>query len=349
MIIHTQDYFKMKNYLKIIFITALLAFGKHGFAQDVSLNILGQPDKLILGQTGYVKIELLNESLGGITAPAGRLRSEITVSPNIEIVDVVKDDDSPLTSFGTLFKTPSTVILRYDEPLKPGDNVIFHVIVKAVTKAPLSTITSTLGFHNGPQTKGNHSGNDNSVTNIQTINDPMPVTLVQFNVQKEGQSALLHWETSDEFNSERFDVQKSADGKNWTTFDTVIAKGESKVLSVYSTIDKEPYEGENLYRLHMIDKDGTSTYSSIRTLRFKSASMVSVYPNPVSETIVLESSKWETITNITAMSSDGKVMYNAKSHPERMVNVKQWPAGIYLLRITDKNGLSTTHKIIVAR
>ncbi|GGC10464.1 hypothetical protein GCM10011325_41550 [Dyadobacter sediminis] len=340
----------MKNYLKIIFITALLVVGKHAFAQDVSLNILGQPDKLILGQTGYVKIELLNESLGGPTAPAGRLRSEITVSPNIEIVDVVKDDNSPLTSFGTLFKTPSTVILRYDEALKPGDNVVFHVIVKAITKAPLSTITSTLGFHNGPQTKGNHSGNDNSVTNIQTINeDPQPVTLVQFNVQKEEQTALLRWETSDEFNSDRFDVQKSIDGKNWKTFETIMAKGESKVLATYSAIDKEPYEGENLYRLHMIDKDGTSTYSKVRALKFKSAGLVSVYPNPVSEAIILESSKWEVITDITAMSSDGKVVYSAKSHPERVVNVKQWPVGVYLLRIMEKNGLSTTHKVMVAR
>lgn len=349
MIIHIQDYFKMKNYLKIICITTLLVFGKHAFAQDVSLNILGQPDKLILGQTGYVKIELLNESLGGIAAPAGRLRSEITVSPNIEIVDVVNDDNSPLTSFGTLFKTPNTVILRYDKALDPGENVIFHVLVKAITKAPLSTITSTLGFHNGPQTKGNHSGNDNSVTNIQSINDPMPVTLVQFNVQKEGQSALLHWETSDEYNSERFDVQKSADGKNWKTFDTVTAKGESKVLTSYSAIDKEPFEGENLYRLHMIDKDGTNTYSKVRTLRFKSASIVSVYPNPVSETIMLESADWETISNITALSSDGKVVYDADSHPERMVNVKQWSAGVYLLRITNKKGISATHKVIVAR
>ncbi|KAA6440866.1 T9SS type A sorting domain-containing protein [Dyadobacter flavalbus] len=348
MIIHIQDYFQMKNYFKIICITTLLVFGKHAFAQDVSLNILGQPDKLILGQTGYVKIELLNESLEGIAAPAGRLRSEITVSPNIEIVDVVNDDNSPLTSFGTLFKTSSTVILRYDKSLDPGENVIFHVLVKAITKAPLSTITSTLGFHNGPQTKGNHSGNDNSVTNIQTISeDPQPVTLVQFNVQKEGQHALLHWETSNEFNSERFDVQKSVDGKHWITFETVEAKGESKELSIYSAIDKEPYEGENLYRLHMIDKDGTNTYSKVRTLKFKFASSISVYPNPVSDFLNID--EWSTISKVSAVTADGRIVYNSGLQSIKTIDVRDWQSGIYILKIVKKDGSSSAQKVLVTK
>lgn len=48
---------------------------------------------------------------------------------------------------------------------------------------------------------------------IATTDPPLPVTLVNFNAIKQEHTALLTWNTTEEINSERFDVQRSLTGK----------------------------------------------------------------------------------------------------------------------------------------
>src|SRR5690606_22581750 len=45
--------------------------------------------------------------------------------------------------------------------------------------------------------------------------ESLPVTLTEFIVKNENNSAILNWSTVSEINFEGFEIQKSKDGKNW--------------------------------------------------------------------------------------------------------------------------------------
>ena len=68
--------------------------------------------------------------------------------------------------------------------------------------------------------------------------------------------------------SDFFQVQRSADAKNLQDLGVVNAQGESNELAKYNYTDNTPLNGRNLYRLEMVDKDGSFAYSRINELAF---------------------------------------------------------------------------------
>nr|MBZ1363183.1 Ig family protein [Dyadobacter fermentans]MBZ1363278.1 Ig family protein [Dyadobacter fermentans] len=73
-------------------------------------------------------------------------------------------------------------------------------------------------------------------------------------------TALLTWSTTEEVNSDRFEIERSLNGKGWSTIGKVRSNGESSVLRNYTYTDDSPEKGENLYRLRMVDLDGTYAF-----------------------------------------------------------------------------------------
>ena len=205
------------------------------------------------------------------------------------------------------------------------------------------------GYPPGPSGSkwGDFNGkNMNIVGAVDPRTQPLPVTLTSFNVSKESTAVNLTWSTTEETNSDRFDVQRSGDGKEWNTIQTVAAKGESKSLVEYAAVDNDPLEGANLYRLHMIDKDGTSAYSRIRNVKFEGVSTY-MFPNPVAEELIIKAADWSKVANVKIVGSNGREVYHSAGKPSPNVNVKNLSNGIYLVHLTNINGSAATYKIVV--
>jgi hypothetical protein len=171
---------------------------------------------------------------------------------------------------------------------------------------------------------------------------PLPVTLVKFVAIKDENATLLTWNTTSETNSERFDIEHSANGKDWIRLGSVVGQGESSNTEFYSFRHTSPFPGENLYRLKMVDSDGTFAYSHIENLHFDSH--IKVYPNPVI-TDKLYLSAHEKISNVQIYDMQGHVHYSEK--PENgTVDTSQLKAGIYLIQVTAANGAVSTHRVV---
>lgn len=92
-----------------------------------------------------------------------------------------------------------------------------------------NSITSGPAFGSNPffaKRSGITSFSPFAITNPDS---PLPVTLARFDAVKEGSTALLSWSTTEETNSDRFEVERSINGKVWQKIATVKAQGESKV------------------------------------------------------------------------------------------------------------------------
>ncbi|SDF65737.1 Por secretion system C-terminal sorting domain-containing protein, partial [Dyadobacter soli] len=176
--------------------------------------------------------------------------------------------------------------------------------------------------------------------------NPLPVTLVSFTVTARENVAELNWVTSEETNSDRFEVQRSLDGKAWKAIGSVKAQGESKVRKTYAYVDHQPEVGVSVYRLKMVDADSSFAFSAIRSVRFESKLESSIYPNPVSNELTLKVTSWKQVKAIRIDNLAGLQVYSSGPVEAGKVDVSKLDSGVYVLRITHTDGSVHTHKFV---
>lgn len=174
---------------------------------------------------------------------------------------------------------------------------------------------------------------------------PLPVTLTTFTVAKEGEAALLNWATTSETNSDRFEIERSQNGKQWGVIGTKKSNGESTSIKTYNFVDSEPLNGENLYRLKMVDLDGTFAYSRIESISFEGLA-ASFYPNPVAEKLIIKSNDFNKVKSVMIFDASGRTVYQSLTVPSREINVENLSSGIYLVQMVRTNGTVVTSKIV---
>lgn len=117
--------------------------------------------------------------------------------------------------------------------------------------------------------------------------NPLPVELTSFtaSITKSG-TGLLEWHTEAELNNDRFEIQRSENGVDFTMLGSMAGAGTSNRPHDYQFEDKEPILSLVYYRLKQVDFNGEFEYSSLVPLDFTGAERGStrfvVSPNPVS-------------------------------------------------------------------
>jgi len=111
----------------------------------------------------------------------------------------------------------------------------------------------------------------------------LPVKFESFTAVLKNGAALLDWSTSYEFNNAKYIVEKSPDGRSFTSVGEVAGSQNSVELNKYSFVDAGFKAGDvAFYRLKQVDINGTSSYSKIayiNTSRDKSTT-IRIAPNP---------------------------------------------------------------------
>ncbi|MEO6286316.1 MAG: T9SS type A sorting domain-containing protein [Dyadobacter sp.] len=248
-----------------------------------------------------------------------------------------------------------TIVLSGDEYQCSVDLLVYTVIF---TASPGAVVTSDKGTVDGNKVTGipnNQTAiltatNGGCSTTLSVFKDcSLPVTLIDFSAAKQENTILLKWRTSEETNSEKFDIEHSVDGKSWRSIGSQKSNGESATVLAYSFTDKEPSAGENLYRLKMVDFDQTYAYSSIVSVNFNIPMQSEFYPNPVSDQLYVKSSDWNQVSAIEMHNVQGRKVYKSGASIAKTIQVKDLPAGIYILSIIHKNGTVSKQKVLINR
>ncbi|SEI41895.1 Por secretion system C-terminal sorting domain-containing protein [Dyadobacter koreensis] len=208
----------------------------------------------------------------------------------------------------------------------------------------LASKTITISGGNTTSTEQTFANAGVCLTYVYDV-DPLPVTLISFSATAEGAAVQLNWATTSETNSERFEIQKSADAKNWNALSSVSAKGESKTRADYNFTDVNPFNGQNFYRLKMIDRDGTFAYSRINSIKLKAEiNAVKMYPNPAADVLTI-STEGTQIKKIEIYNQAGQLI---KGSEKASVDVSSFANGIYSVRAIYANGSADQGRIVVA-
>ncbi len=194
---------------------------------------------------------------------------------------------------------------------------------------------------------------DPSIANEEKWSDPfstvLPVVLVDFMSSKEDDGILLQWVTSSEINNESFYVEKSEDGLSWNEVANILGAGISSIETEYSFLDNDPIDGIQYYRLRQVDYDGSISYSKVISEIWERSNIsFSIYPNPASELLVIETSEpWTDrelqfkILNIEGRAIIADVDINQQSQP---IDIATFRPGIYILQLYDQKELIHTIK-----
>ena len=240
-------------------------------------------------------------------------------------------------------------------PIAGSNNAIIYINGAGTTMTPVGTdFRYTQAFANGtplsiyftyntPLEGGerNSSATPHSYT-VGTVCTPvLPVTLLSFTAARQPNgSVAINWSTAAEFNNDRFLVERSIDGRSFTTIATVAANTNAAITSNYSALDRVPVNGLNYYRLTQVDKDGKKTVYAVKIVNIKKLnSGISVYPNPVKGNIIniKVADVIDSRLNVQLVSVDGKVIYsgtNVQRGDAIQVKLNAIPtAGVYLLKV----------------
>jgi hypothetical protein len=137
----------------------------------------------------------------------------------------------------------------------------------------------------------------------------------------DGGQVQLKWATGYEFNSDRFEIERSIDGRKWQTAGTVKAQGTStakKDYTFYDEVGKNTALKRDLYyRLKQVDEAGktaTSRLLVVRVYNTQTVKMVSVTPNPAKNDIAVTTQlNTSSYVAMKILNADGAIVMNKTS------------------------------------
>ena len=155
-------------------------------------------------------------------------------------------------------------------------------------------------------------------------------------------TVLLQWQTVKANDITGFDVQRSSDGITFFNIGYQAASNGNKPKIDYATIDRQPLNGINYYRLKIAGTDGKVGFTRIISVvvNFNSYSF-KLSPNPAKNFLLI------TVTNSnekavfklinTAGTTIKELSVSAKNTGSFIIDINGLPSGLYYVRMVTKN------------
>lgn len=206
-------------------------------------------------------------------------------------------------------------------------------------------------FFNYGGTIGGGTTNICNVTDTVPASGPMPVLLSKFDVQRQdGNTVIASWKTDQETNSDRFELQRSLNNSPFETVATVVSKNSnSSVAQFYSFTDPNNLAGVSLYRIKMIDKDNSFSFSTIKTVKgLGGTSDFVIFPNPSNGNATISITDLKEPTKVMIFDNSGRVIRQTGFTNSSSVDIRNLQKGSYVIRVTgERTGASTVKKLTV--
>jgi type IX secretion system substrate protein/beta-propeller repeat-containing protein len=198
--------------------------------------------------------------------------------------------------------------------------------------------SNTVDFDPGAGTQDLAAAGSTDFFIAHLIPNPLPLTLLQFQAENNGNVVQMHWQTTQEENTASFSIERSSDGKNYIAIGFVAA-ANGALKNNYSFNDTKPLDGTGLYRLKMIDIDGKFTYSRIVSVRRDNNDVLLITPNPAREILYVQAKGSEPVT-VQITDVNGRILQQQKitlnGNTSFSVNIQQLPTGNYYLLVKGK-------------
>jgi Secretion system C-terminal sorting domain len=175
--------------------------------------------------------------------------------------------------------------------------------------------------------------------------NPLPVNLVNVKAFEKGSAIQIEWTNLTETELVGYFVERSANGRDYSTVGQVAPRANSGDRESYTSIDAAPLAGVSYYRIRATEVDGKSVYSkAIRVILGDNPKGLSLYPNPVrGNEVSIGFSAAKGQYNLRVMNTAGQEVYTQRlSHPggtitQNITLPSSLKSGVYSLQISGDN------------
>jgi len=175
---------------------------------------------------------------------------------------------------------------------------------------------------------------------------PLPVTFTSFNAKKLNAGTQLNWKVGTEENLKGYEIEKSANGREFTSVGFVPATGQA----AYTFTDAQINQGTVFYRIRNVDIDGQFKYSNILSLKNGASNLIlRAFPLPASNKLTIQHEAVFNSGRINISTADGSIVKRiipAKGSLETIINLSGLKSGVYVLLFDSGNGKIQTMKFL---
>ncbi len=347
--------------LIMLFCIGTLFIASKSFGQaNPFINVLPSNSGIVsVGATIDIEVTIGNTGPGS-AVPQAKLRPVIQVPPSVTFLPNAQQTGIPagwtiLTNNGSQLR-----VCNSTDPIPVNTSRTIILKVQGVTITPPQTFSGNINFGNGstcangPSVVGDLTTDNSALSTIEVIGIPLPLILNNFSVKSDNCIAHLNWSTSSESNSGKFEIEKSeTNTAKWETIGSVRAQGNSSTNTTYYFKDDNIFVNNKviLYRLKMIDIDGSFTYSSVlNALLNCDEQNLSVFPNPVTNgkfNVSLNSTE-KLEANLT--STTGQLIKKITlENGINNIDVSELSNGVYILSTKFSNGINQNVKVNIQK
>jgi hypothetical protein len=188
-----------------------------------------------------------------------------------------------------------------------------------------------------------------------TVNFPaggaLPVSLLNFNGNRNGSTVTLQWTTTFESDNAGFEIQRLVNGdyKNVGYVNSKGDNGSSELQLKYQFSEIYNSNAVSWYRLVQVNKDGTrKVLPSLAIRGLEDLKKMLIYPNPGSVVNVLFGSS--SIRDVSISDLSGKLIKSWNNYGDDNITITGLQTGMYMLRVIDRNTkVKTVSKLLINR
>ncbi|GAB3584906.1 T9SS type A sorting domain-containing protein [Hymenobacter daeguensis] len=315
-----------------IFATLAYPLGVNGYYRPLTFTVTDA----VTGTTSYTARQIEGPS------------PQRTLPPTLQRVSGLRYYSVVAEPGGSSTLGSATIKLSYDlveDQITPGNTGLLRIAMadpadnskwKDIGGNGTGANITSVSFAAGPLGDFTLATDGSTPTNV----NPLPVELSAFAAQRQASKAVsVRWTTASEKNSDRFEVQRSLNGRDFVTIATAKAQGTSSQATAYAALDQTAPAAELYYRLRQVDLDGTVAFSPVlRVNGVGTAVELTLYPNPATDRLTATAPALAART-FRVLNTLGQVLATGPADAENpTVDVQALPTGTYLLELSSPAG-----------
>jgi hypothetical protein len=220
-----------------------------------------------------------------------------------------------------------------DVPANSYVGKVFLTTASAITRLVIT-------YSNGPADEGSSNDHHIRIGNLSGCKTPsnVPVTIVDFNGSHFNGQSYLNLLVANQQNMAAYELQKSVDGRNFTTVSSLPATSATQ----YAFTDDKPANGANFYRIQGRDRNGEISYSKVIRLDVISKLGFSI-KSQGSQVILQANSDAAKKISVSIFNTGGTVVGTQEFRLAQGVNLlnlealNNQPSGMYFI-VVNENG-----------
>ena len=173
----------------------------------------------------------------------------------------------------------------------------------------------------------------------------LPVDLLYFKAEIQIKVVWITWATSSEVDNDRFEIERSINGVDFSTLGKIKGAGTTITTNLYHYTDFVPALGTNYYRLKQFDRNDMMKISQVRLVNYNTKSNLTVFTNlSANELIIVKNNNFSIRVQIYSVA--GQLLIDKKSVLNSThIDIAKLSGGFYNV-IVEMNGENYPSKFI---